>query len=469
MANNIAVQTELTMLKVAILAAAWKEGEKDPAWVKRASDGKFSKNGGGASTANPEEEKGESTKERLRSLSDKAKDKAGELGDKAKSKASELGDKAKDTGADIGNSISKTLEKMGLKEEKALSPETSDLVGKLLKPDSLSTPEKRDEIADDIEDIYDDLMEGWENSPPEAKMALGGLLAVASFVAMHSAMKPLAKVAEGAMQVEKNSKQLNRFRTMRSNMDKTLMKTYDADNFEQFYLKKHEQLANANKGGDAAKKAMNAARSKDFSDISRLERESKKAAESMASAQEKVDEVKKNISQRVKDNVDVETGVKSRDEVKSWKSDNFDYTQPLDSMVTEVNWLEDSIARHKYQIEETNKSLQDIRSRMYREAEKAAAKPGATQSDKDFLKDLDQKIARMSKEAKEASFGDEASTIGIYKSMESYMNNSLEGADKMMKALPNAAGAMAGAMVGAEYSMKAIESAYSQISKQEKS
>jgi hypothetical protein len=48
MVNNIAVQTELTILKVAISAAAWKEGEKDPAWVKRAGDGKFSKNGGGA-------------------------------------------------------------------------------------------------------------------------------------------------------------------------------------------------------------------------------------------------------------------------------------------------------------------------------------------------------------------------------------------------------------------------------------
>jgi flagellin-specific chaperone FliS len=115
-----------------------------------------------------------------------------------------------------------------------LSPETSDLVGKLLKPDSLSTPEKRDEIADDIEDIYDDLMEGWENSPPEAKMALGGLLAVASFVAMHSAMKPLAKVAEGAMQVEKSSKKLNQVNSV---INKNLRESLDTDTFTNFYKK----------------------------------------------------------------------------------------------------------------------------------------------------------------------------------------------------------------------------------------
>lgn len=455
MVNNIAVQTELTMLKVAILAAAWKEGEKDPAWVKRASDGKFSKNGGGASTANPEEEKGESTKERLRSLSDKAKAKAGELGDKAKSKASELVDKAKDTGADIGNSISKTLEKMGLKEEKALSPETSDLVGKLLKPDSLSTPEKRDEIADNIEDIYDDLMEGWENSPPEAKMALGGLLAVASFVAMHSAMKPLAKVAEGAMQVEKSSKKLNQVNSV---ISKSLRESLDTDIFTDFYKK-----LSASTGSSRTQKEFTN-RQNLFGKITDLEREARISTQRLEDNNKRIKEVRQMVSDRVAENIDVATGKKYRDPV------TFSREQSLENMIGMLNTFERNAAADAANLGKHNKALQNIRAEMYRQAEKAASKPNASKYEKDLLTALDEKIARMSKEAKEADFGKRTLDVGKFKGpVQRYTDESMEGVDKIMEALPNAAGAIAGMMVGAEYSMKAIESAFSQISKQEKS
>jgi hypothetical protein len=199
------IQTDILAIEVAIAAATWKEGEKDPNWVKRDASGRFSKKPGADTDSGDEKQVPTESKKTLRELAQKQK-------------------------KIVQDSISNTLERLGLKEK--VDKKELEKITELIEPESSSTPEGLQTFTDKLGKMYNDLEKKWEEQPATAKLLVGVMGAAASVVLLHSGIKNASKAYEGAKGFKKADDELKK---MHLQIRKSLsLKNGSLNNFSDF-------------------------------------------------------------------------------------------------------------------------------------------------------------------------------------------------------------------------------------------
>lgn len=420
MANNIAVQTELTMLKVAILAAAWKEGEKEPEWVKRDSSGRFSKKSG-----------------------------SGEEGDSVEGEGRSLSDKANKIGKSVSDSIIETLERMGLKHKETLGEKTLDVLSKLSKPGGLSTPEKREDISNQIKDIYNGLEKKWGESSPETKMAFGVLFAVTAAVNLHNVMKLAPTAIEGIKGFDKAAKEMDELSSLLGESMKNGLKD---EQFAPFYdrisrMQSSEDTINLGKawGSNALRHAF----------VERSSIASKhliQASESLATSRQELEKLGATLNESLKKQK------RSPDRIEKARTEY---------LLNSIQEAKDNIIRFQKEIDAKRKNLQNIHAAMYKQAKKDALNPDATEVEKDFLKTLEEYIGGLEEEARKSQFGNKVGQdIAKYKGLSQIKNEAKSSLGKIASSIPGITWELIGVVTGVEGSVAAIKAAVKQHSQQ---
>lgn len=401
------IQTDILAIEVAIAAAIWKEGEKDPNWVKRDASGRFSRKSG-ADTNSSDGGDGK------------------QVPTESKKSLRELAQKQKQI---VQDSISNTLERLGLKEK--VDKKELEKITELIEPESSSTPEGLQAFTDKLGKMYNDLEDKWEAQPATAKLLVGAMGAVASVVLLHSGIKNASKTYEGIKGFKEADDELKKLHLQ---IRKSLsLENGSLSNFIDFYEK-------------AASQVLNKSEKEEYKDI----------FDAISEIEQAFNEINAKAKHQQKQ---YQTTLK-----KIMSMDKEDNPEKYRVLMSSYNRIEKKLFKIDDEIEQLEKSAKAARTIMYTAAKDNAERVGATQGHKDFLNLLDEFLSRT--KTREEQFGDFIDAFWNAKKpspTQSLKNKKEANLDYLKEAVGDTIGCIAGLMLMGEVSTEALLSAAQDI------
>jgi hypothetical protein len=403
------IQTDILAIEVAVAAAIWKEGEKDPNWVKRDASGRFSKKAGTDTDSGDEKQIPTESKKSLRELAQKQK-------------------------KIVQDSISNTLERLGLKEK--VDKKELEKITELIKPESSSTPEGLQTFTDKLGKMYNDLEKKWEEQPATAKVLVGAMGAAASVVLLHSGIKNASKAYEGIKGFKKADDELRRLNEEMQGYIKWIDE--DLIDFTGFH------------------------RAASFSALNENDR--KKYEETFEAVSEMGEVLKKFAAEFRHQGKKIKSVHEKVTSTYGKEGYNLENKKKIDTLSVARDKAEEQWQQTYKKLEELEKSTKAAKTMMYAEVKDNATRIGATQGDKDFLNYLDEFISRT--KTREEQFGDFIDSFWDARKpspSQSLKNKKEANLDYLKGAAGDTIGCIAGLMLVGEASAAALLSAAQDI------